>query len=264
MWTVNKRYLNADDFVRNKKVEVPYQATAADIKILADNDPNFRVFNQSVSTFNDASTSYFHKSIGGYHGAKLKRYQELITSHISIGNRAVINMLNTKYFITPEGKVMQNSGAMGNAWFINEINMVANADAEIASLNGFNPANTAIVDVRFSEQMIDGLDNFGTSIILTEYKPNYLKYNSTSSKNGIAIFSEIYYDKGWNAYVDGELKPHFRANYVLRGMQIPAGNHVVEFKFEPAVYHVSERIALISSIILLLLLAFVSTKELKA
>ena len=264
MWTINKRYLNDDNFARKSKIEIPYQATAADQQILKDADPNFRVFNQSVSTFNDASTSYFHKSIGGYHGAKLKRYQELIENHIAKGNMAVLNMLNTKYFITPKGQVQQNPGTMGNAWFINEINTVANADAEIASLNGFNPANTAIVDVRFSEQMIDGLDNVGASITLTEYKPNYLKYNSTSLKNGIVIFSEIYYDKGWNAYVDGELKPHFRANYVLRGMQIPAGNHVVEFKFEPAVYDVSERIALASSIILLLLLAFVSTKELKA
>ena len=263
MWTINKRYLNDDNFARKSKVEIPYQATAADQQILRDNDPNFRVFNQSVSTFNDASTSYFHKSIGGYHGAKLKRYQELIENHIAKGNMPVLNMLNTKYFITPKGQAQQNPAAMGNAWFINEINTVANADAEIAALNGFNPANTAIVDIRFSEQMIDGFDNVGTSITLTEYKPNYLKYNSNSSKNGIAIFSEIYYDKGWNAYVDGELKPHFRANYVLRGMQIPAGNHVIEFKFEPAVYHVSERIALASSIVLLLLLAFVSVKELK-
>ena len=264
MWTVNKRYLNDDNFARKSKVEIPYQATVADQQIFRDTDPNFRVFNQSVSTFNDASTSYFHKSIGGYHGAKLKRYQELIENHISKGNMAVLNMLNTKYFITPKGQAQQNPGTMGNAWFINEITTVANADAEIASLNGFKPASTAIVDVRFSEQMIDGLDNVGASITLTEYKPNYLKYNSTASKNGIAIFSEIYYDKGWNAYVDGELKPHFRANYVLRGMQIPAGKHIVEFKFEPAVYHVSERIAFASSIILLLLLAFVSTKELKA
>ena len=264
MWTVNKRYLNDDNFARKSKVEIPYQATVADQQIFRDTDPNFRVFNQSVSTFNDASTSYFHKSIGGYHGAKLKRYQELIENHISKGNMAVLNMLNTKYFITPKGQAQQNPGAMGNAWFINEINMVPNADAEIASLNGFNPTNTAIVDVRFSEQIIDGLDNSGSSITLAEYKPNYLKYNSTTSKNGIAIFSEIYYDKGWNAYVDGELKPHFRANYVLRGMQIPAGNHVVEFKFEPLVYHLSERIAFTSSIILLLLLTFVSVKELKA
>ena len=264
MWTINKRYLNDDHFVRKSKVERPYQATAADQQILRDTDPNFRVFNQSVSTFNDASTSYFHKSIGGYHGAKLKRYQELIENHISKGNPAVINMLNTKYVINRQGQVQQNPGAMGNAWFVNEINSVPNADSEIAALNGFNPANTAIVDVRFNEQMIDVLDNTSASIQLTEYKPNYLKYTSNSSKNGIAIFSEIYYDKGWNAYVDGELKPHFRANYVLRGLQIPSGNHVVEFKFEPAVYHVSEQIAMASSVIVLLLLAFVGVKELKA
>ena len=264
MWTVNKRYLNDDNFARKSKVEVPYQATAADQQILRDTDPNFRVFNQSVSTFNDASTSYFHKSIGGYHGAKLKRYQELIENHISKGNMAVLNMLNTKYFITPKGQAQQNPGAMGNAWFVNEINLVANADAEIAALDGFKPSNTAIVDTRFSEQMIVELDNTGANIALTEYKPNYLKYNSTTTKEGIAIFSEIYYDKGWNAYVNGELKPHFRANFVLRGMKIPAGNNVIEFKFEPAVYHVSERIALSSSVVLLLLLAFVSVKELKS
>jgi hypothetical protein len=264
MWTVNKRYLNDDNFARKSKVQVPYQATAADQQILRDKDPNFRVFNQSVSTFNDASTSYFHKSIGGYHGAKLKRYQELIENHIAKGNMAVLNMLNTKYFITQKGKVQQNPDAMGNAWFVDTINIVSNADAEIIALDGFNPSNTAIVDIRFSEQIIDGLDNTNARITLIEYKPNYLKYNSNSVKEGIAIFSEIYYDKGWNAYVDGELKPHFRANYVLRGMQIPAGNHVVEFKFEPAVYHVSERIALASSVVLLLLLAFVSVKELKA
>ena len=264
MWTVNKRYLNDDNFARKSKVQVPYKATAADQQILRDTDPNFRVFNQSVSTFNDASTSYFHKSIGGYHGAKLKRYQELIENHISKGNMAVLNMLNTKYFITPKGQAQQNPGAKGNAWFVNEINIVANADAEIASLDGFKPSNTAIVDTIFSEQIIDGLDNIASSIVLTEYKPNYLKYNSNSTNDGIAIFSEIYYDKGWNAYVNGELKPHFRANYVLRGMKIPAGNHVVEFKFEPAVYHVSEQIALASSVVLLLLLAFVSVKELKS
>jgi len=263
MWTVNKRYLNDDNFVSKRKLKEPYQATAADQQILEDKDPNFRVFNQSVSTFNDASTSYFHKSIGGYHGAKLKRYQELIENQIAKGNMAVLNMLNTKYFITQEGKVQQNPGAIGNAWFVNEINIVANADAEINALDGFNPSNTAIVDARFSEQMILGLDNSGASIILTEYKPNYLKYISNSTKSGIAIFSEIYYDKGWNAYIDGELMPHFRANYVLRGMQIPSGNQVVEFKFEPDVYYFSERVSLASSILLLLLLAFFSIKELK-
>ena len=136
-------------------------------------------------------------------------------------------------------------------------------DNDDVALDEFNPANTAIVDTRFSEQIIDGLDNSLANISLIEYKPNYLKYKTKSSKNGIAIFSEIYYDKGWDAYIDGVLKPHFRANYVLRGMQIPEGNHIVEFKFVPAVYYVSEQIALASSILLLLLFAFVSVKELK-
>ena len=263
MWTVNKRYLNDDNFASKRKVEKPYQASQADQQILNDKDPNFRVFNQTVSTFNDASTSYFHKSIGGYHGAKLKRYQELIENHIAKGNMAVLNMLNTKYFISQQGQVQQNPGAMGNAWFVNNVNIVANADAEIAALNGFNPDSTAIVDLRFSEQIIDNLDNSNTAINLEEYKPNYLKYTSSSAKDGIAIFSEIYYDKGWNAYIDGKLKPHFRANYVLRGMQIPAGNHLVEFKFEPSTYKTGETVALASSVTLLLLLAFVSFKELR-
>ena len=264
MWTVNKRYLNNDNFASKRKVEKPYQASQADQQILNDKDPNFRVFNQTVSTFNDASTSYFHKSIGGYHGAKLKRYQELIENHIAKGNMAVLNMLNTKYFISQQGQVQQNPGAMGNAWFVNNVNIVANADAEIAALNGFNPDSTAIVDTRFSDQIIDNLDNSNATITLEEYKPNYLKYTSSSTKDGIAIFSEIYYDKGWNAYIDGKLKTHFRANYVLRGMQIPAGNHLVEFKFEPSTYKTGEIVALVSSAILLLLLAFVSFKELKA
>ena len=263
MWTVNKRYLNNDNFASKRKVEKPYQTSQADQQILNDKDPNFRVFNQTVSTFNDASTSYFHKSIGGYHGAKLKRYQELIENHIAKGNMAVLNMLNTKYFISQQGQVQQNPGAMGNAWFVNNVNIVANADAEIAALNGFNPDSTAIVDTRFSDQIIENLDNSNTAINLEEYKPNYLKYTSSSTKDGIAIFSEIYYDKGWNAYIDGKLKPHFRANYVLRGMQIPAGNHLVEFKFEPSTYKTGETVALVSSAILLLLLAFVSFKELR-
>ena len=264
MWTVNKRYLNNDNFASKRKVEKPYQASQADQQILNDKDPNFRVFNQTVSTFNDASTSYFHKSIGGYHGAKLKRYQELIENHIAKGNMAVLNMLNTKYFISQQGQVQQNPGAMGNAWFVNNVNIVANADAEIAALNGFNPDSTAIVDTRFSDQIIENLDNSNATIYLEEYKPNYLKYASSSTKDGIAIFSEIFYDKGWNAYIDGKLKAHFRANYVLRGMQIPAGNHLVEFKFEPSTYKTGEIVALVSSAILLLLLAFVSFKELKA
>ena len=264
MWTVNKRYLNDDYFVRESKFETPYQPTQANLQILKDKDPNFRVFNQSISTFNDAGTSYFHKSIGGYHGAKLKRYQELIENHISQGNPAVINMLNTKYIINKKGQAQQNPAAMGNAWFVSNINIVENADAEITALKELDIKNTAVVDERFKDQLTTNLSNENASISLTDYKPNYLKYNSNSTNDGIAIFSEIYYDKGWNAYVDGKLNPHFRANYVLRGMKIPKGNHIIEFKFEPSAYKTGETISFASSILLLLLLVFVSFKELKS
>ena len=264
MWTVNKRYLNNDHFARKSKVEKPYNKTQADQQILRDTDPNYRVFNSSVSTFNDASTSYFHKSIGGYHGAKLKRYQELIERHISMGNQAVINMLNTRYIINRNGQVQKNSAALGNAWFVSKINLVENADEEINALSGFDPKSTAVIDKRFSDQIINVLDSNTGNINLLEYRPNYLKYNSESVNEGIAIFSEIYYDKGWNAYIDGEKKSHFRANYVLRGMKIPSGNHIVEFKFEPLTYKIGETISLTSSIILLLLLSFACYKELSS
>ena len=261
MWNVNKRYLNDDNFVRKNKVKIPYKPTQADNFILNDKDPNFRVFNSSVSTFNDASTSYFHKSIGGYHGAKLKRYQELIEFHISKGNMNVLNMLNTKYFISRDGKPQLNSTALGNAWFINNINLVMNADEEIDALKDFDPINTAIVDNRFSNYIIPNLDNSSSTIKLDIYKPNYLKYSSESTNDGIAIFSEIYYNQGWDVYIDGVKTDYFRANYVLRALNIPKGNHSIEFKFKPAVYSISENISLASSLILFILLFFISYKE---
>ena len=264
MWNVNKRYLNEEHFVRKNKVKNPYKPTQADNFILKDKDPNFRVFNQSVSTFNDASTSYFHKSIGGYHGAKLKRYQELIEFHISKGNMNVLNMLNTKYFITQNGRAQLNPGALGNAWFVNNIEVVNNADQEIAALTNFNPSEKLIIDQRFSENLIDLNDSFSGTINLDSYKPNYLKYNSNSSNDGLAVFSEIYYSDGWNAYIDGEKSEHFRANYVLRAMKIPAGNHIIEFKFEPSSYLNGEKISLASSISLLLLLFLALFKEYKS
>jgi len=261
MWNIDKRYLNEDNFVRKSKIKIPYKPTQADNFILSDKDPNFRVFNTSVSTFNDASTSYFHKSIGGYHGAKLKRYQELIEFHISKGNMDVLNMLNTKYFISRDGKPQLNSSALGNAWFVNNINLVKNADDEIAALKEFDPINTAVIDTRFSNYIIDSLNNFSSIIKLDTYKPNYLKYSSESLNDGIAIFSEIYYKNGWNAYIDGVKTDYFRANYVLRALKIPSGKHTIEFKFEPSVYSTGENISLASSLILFILLFFVSYKE---
>jgi len=264
MWNVNKRYLNDESFVRKNKMKVPYKPTQADNFILQDKDPNFRVFNQSVSTFNDASTSYFHKSIGGYHGAKLKRYQELIEFHISKGNMNVLNMLNTKYFISQDGRVQQNPSALGNAWFIANPIIVKNADEEIAALSDFTPNEMVIIDQRFASFVEDSNYNIdGSSIDLDIYKPNYLKYTAQTQFPALAVFSEIYYKDGWNVYVDGEKSDYFRANYVLRAMQVPAGNHTIEFKFEPKVYKIGEGISLASSIILILLLVFVSFKELK-
>ena len=263
MWTINKRYLNDSHFIRSSKVKIPYKASQADNFILSDNDPNFRVFNQSVSTFNDASTSYFHKSIGGYHGAKLKRYQELIDSHISKGNMQVLNMLNTKYFILQNGKVNRNPNVLGNAWFIKDTKIVENADAEILALNNFDASSIAIIDKRFKSLIKEFYSDSLSSIKLDEYQPNYLKYSSSSKENQIAVFSEVYYDKGWNSYIDGELVSHFRANYILRAMNIPKGNHTIEFRFEPEIFKIGERISLASSILLIFSLIFVSVRELK-
>ena len=257
---VDKRYLDNDDFVSARKNQSAISPTAADEQILADDDPNFRVINLAANTFNDSKTSYFHKSIGGYHGAKLKRYQELIDACISKTNLAVLNMLNTKYFITPdkEGRpsVRRNPLALGNAWFVDEVKMVENADEELASLSedDFNPEKLAIVDKRFSEELsgFSPSNDSTANIYFLEYKPNYLKYETEASTEQLAVFSEIYFASGWNAYVDGKLQSHWRANYVLRSMRIPAGNHEVEFKFEPKVYATGEKMSLAGSILLVL------------
>ncbi len=261
MWTVNRRYLNNDSFVRKSVDAVPFQPSTADQIIMKDKDPNFRVFNQTVGNpFADASTSYFHKSLGGYHGAKLRRYQELIDFHLGKGNMNVYNMLNTKYFIVPgeqggQPQMQINMEALGNVWFVNNARMVNNADEEINALTDFVPTETAVYDKRF-ENLIQGhmisKDTLAT-ISLTDYKPNHLTYKSQTSSEQLAVFSEIYYDKGWNAYIDGKSAPYFRANYVLRAMIVPAGNHTIEFKFEPKVYATGEKIAYASSILLVLL-----------
>jgi hypothetical protein len=261
MWSVNRRYLNNDSFVRKSIAAVPFEPSVADQIIMKDKDPDFRVFNQTVGNpFADASTSYFHKSLGGYHGAKLRRYQELIDYQLAKGNMNVFNMLNTKYFIVPDEKGGQpqmqiNMQAMGNAWFVNNAHMVNNADEEIGALTDFVPSETAVYDKRFENQVKGHLiskDSLAT-IELTDYKPNHLTYKSVTRKDQLAVFSEIYYDKGWNAYIDGKPAPHFRANYVLRAMIVPAGTHTIEYKFEPKVYKTGEKISLASSILLVLL-----------
>jgi len=275
MWTVDKRYLNNDNFgkkVRNLDTEVP--PNAIDLEILKDPAMYYRVYNLTVNPFTDGNTSRYHKSIGGYHAAKLKRYQELIENQISKGNMNVLSMLNTKYFITaPQGSnqaiPQTNPMACGNAWFINDIKYVANADSEMLALTNFDPKQTVFIDQRFKERVgtMNLKKDSSANIALTYYSPDTLNYTSNTAAESFAVFSEIYYEKGWNAYVDGQKTDHFRVNYVLRGMKIPAGKHEVSFRFEPANYFLGEKIAGVSSILLLLLVAgnlFMAYKKNKA
>jgi hypothetical protein len=260
MIPVASRYLNKEDFTRKSVVANPFTPTDADLVIMKDKDPNFRVLNLTVSTFQDAHTSYFHKSIGGYHGAKLRRYQEIIDHHIVESNMKVLNMLNTKYLIVPgsnrKPEIQINWDALGNAWFVNNLRIVENADEEINALNTFEPAEIAILDKRFANHVANftPVKDTAADINLTSYAPNHLKYKSTSTTDQLAVFSEIFYDKGWKSYIDGKEVPHFRVNYILRAMIIPAGSHEVEFKFEPAVFKIGNVIAAASSILVILML----------
>ena len=258
MWTVNRRYLNSDNFVPQSKAEMPFTPTNADRQILSDPTPYFRVYNRTVSTFNDASTSFYHKSIGGYHGAKLRRYQELIDYHISQGNINVINMLNTRYVIDAgeQGPVaLFNRGALGNVWFIDLIQIVENADQEIAALNSFDPSTTAIVDKRFADKVRNYNPNpaDGDTIMLVDYRANRLTYKYNLSKDRLAVFSEIHYPVGWVTTIDGEEFEHIRVNYLLRGAMLPAGEHEVVFEFKPKMFNTGFAIDLTSSLLIILI-----------
>lgn len=276
MWPVNKKYFNNDHFSSKKEVAVPFQKQAADNAILQDKDLYYRVLNLN-NPFADARTSYFHKSIGGYHGAKMGRYNELITYAITpemktliagfkkpqsidsvMSTLPVINMLNTKYFIYDVAQApLVNSHTLGNAWLVKDVKLVDNANQEVASLDKFNPKQTAIVNKRFEKDL--GGFKTGTGegeIKLTGYQPNYLKYEATMNGGSqLAVFSEIYYPKGWKSFIDGKETVHVQANYVLRAMVIPAGKHQIEFKFEPASYFIGNKVSLASSIMLLLAIA---------
>ena len=265
MLPVNQRFLNGDDFVKSRKMEQPFQKTPADVQILADEELNFRVYNLSERLDAGARTSYFHNNLGGYHGAKLKRYQELMDMQISQGNASVINMLNTKYILRQgqDGQLqaIENPARLGAAWMVKSLNIVANADEEMLGLSTFNPADEALIDSRFN-QSESKFSSLG-SINLVAYQPNHLVYDVKADETSFAVFSEIFYDKGWNAYVDGTLQEHYRVNYVLRGMNLAQGNYQVEFKFEPQSVATSSNIALVCSILIYLGLAFVGFKAIK-
>ncbi len=254
LYLVDKRYLNSESFVPKRQLTNPFPMTEADKEILQDKDPNFRVFNLSVQNpFGDAVTSYYHKSIGGYHAAKLRRYQDLIEHQLSKGNPAVLNMLNTKYFIVSgeDGKAQAqyNAQALGNAWFVSDIQWVGSAEEEMKALDSFNPLDTAVIDTRFKTTLgdIPALTKIpGDTIRLTSYKPNELTYTANSVNGGLAVFSEIYYPKGWKVTIDGKPVKEIRADYVLRALYIPGGTHDIVFRFDPDSVKISERIAFIA------------------
>jgi hypothetical protein len=260
MWPVDKRYLNNKDFGPKRTQQQGFQPMAADQQILQDPDPYFRVFDVSGDPFNSAHASYFHKSIGGYHGAKMQRYQDIISYQIAKNNMNVLDMLNTKYFIVPvkdgEPVARLNPGALGNAWLVSSYRIVENANEEMDALNNFDPATEAIIDRRF-EQYVTGKtfsSDTAAEISLVSYHPNRLSYSYKGSRENLAVFSDIYYDRGWKSFVDGAEVPHFRVDYLIRGMVLPAGEHSIEFRFEPRSYFVGKKIASASSYLLFIFL----------
>ena len=259
LFFIDKNYLDGKSFVSASEVDIPFTASDADNQILQDTT-NYRVFDVD-GQLNSAKCSYFHHSIGGYSGVKPRRMQQLFDYQIAKNNIEILNMLNVKYIIQTNEKgeeiPTQNPDANGNAWFVNNIKVVANADNEMKSLTKFDSKKTAIINkVEFPEfaKKTNFVNDTLAKIQLASYKPNHLTYQSTNKNQGLAIFSEMYYKNGWNAYIDGKLYPNFRANYVLRALTIPAGNHKIEFKFEPQVVKTGSIIALISFILMMILL----------
>ena len=272
MWGVNKRYLNDAQFVPHSIRTETFTKTNTDELILQDTSLDYRVLNFATSTFDDNNTSYWHKSVGGYHPAKLRRYQEMIEHHISPEMQAaykaiataggemdsvdankfrVLNMLNTKYFIFPAGQQRQtvpilNPHAYGNAWFVNKVQYVNNANEEIDALDSIIPTETAVVDARFKDVLKGATESYKdslSSIRLTSYTPNRLTYETNNAQDGIAVFSEIYYPDGWHVTIDGQPAELARADYILRTMHVPAGQHTIEMRFDPTSLHVTEGIA---------------------
>lgn len=258
--SVDKRYVNQEDFTNSRRVDKPFVASNVDKQILQDTT-HFRVGNFVGNPMQDGTTSYFHQSIGGYHAAKMGRYSELFEYQIAKNNMQVLNMLNTKYFIIADNKgekqAQLNPYANGNAWFVNEIKLVDSANKEMMALDSLQTKFEAVIDIRQLDQTINlTFDKDSTATIgLKKYDVTELTYESKTNKKQFAVFSEIFYKDGWNAYVDGQLIPHYRVNYVLRGMIVPEGNHTITFKFEPKVIQKGGLISLISYIILILVSA---------
>ena len=256
MFMVNKRYLNEERFVsRDDLPETTFEKTAADATILADTTQNYRVMD--LQGFMQPRSSYFHKTVGGYHAAKLTRYNDLIERQITKNNVSIINMLNAKWVIVNSEQAQQNPGALGNAWFVDSLTYVKTADEEMKFLDNFNPATAAVADVKFKDALGSTAPKQpGDTIFETTYEPNRLTYHSHSANGGLAVFSEIYFPWGWTATVDGKEAKIGRVNYVLRALQLPAGDHTIVFSFDPQEVHKTEKIAKTAVYIILLLLVF--------
>ncbi len=278
---VDKRYLNDKNFELARMAENPFQKTIADDYIFRDDSPDFRVLDLTKNVFNDASTSYFHESIGGYHGAKLQRYQDVIDEYLmpeindlrkvfasgptpekvaaALQREQVLNMLNTKYMIyNPKAEPILNTHAFGNAWMVQSVQWVNNADEAIARVGKVDLRSVAVVDKQFAGKLKEKQFPLDASarIKLRSYAPNKLVYDFQSRAKQLVVFSEIYYPKGWEVFMDGKQMPYFRADYLLRAMVVPAGKHTLTFRFSPKVWHIGETISLIFSIVLLLLLGW--------
>ncbi len=280
LWFVDRRYLSEEDFSKKSKAKEVFTASNADQIILKDSDPNFRVVNLNYRLDADGYTSYHHKTISGYHGAKMKRYQDVIDNYLTPSLNAIINslqdttsnvyeiidylqvlnMLNTKYIIyNPDAFPLTNFSAFGNAWFVEKYDFVETNEEELEELATANLKRTAVINKTTFADYIDDLPelkltNLDTGkIVLTEYKPDEITYKSSSKKDEFAVFSEIYYPKGWKVYIDDEEVEHICANYILRGLSIPKGDHEIRFVFRPKSYYTGSKIAMISSILFILI-----------
>lgn len=291
MWSVGKRYLGSDNFISKRQIEQAFKASPADEFILKDKTEGFRVLDMTTSTFQSARASRFHNSIGGYHGAKLGRYQDLISKYLvpnasalealkqdnptfekfdaALGSMNVLNMLNARYVILMPQAPIKNAHAFGDAWFADRIKWVENANQELDALETTPLSSEAVVDKRFTDKLSSLPAQLSPNpepdmIALKECKPNYLKYESKSTDNRLAVFSQIYYPYGWQAYIDGKKVDHIRADYALRAMVVPAGQHSIEFRFEPKTLKTGKMISLIGSFLVLLLIAFAVYQEVRS
>ncbi|MCR4813139.1 MAG: hypothetical protein K5867_11170 [Bacteroidales bacterium] len=257
LWGVDRRYLNEKNFVKSSKTKLIPDSWDGEIDRQAAlyNDKDYRVFNLAVNTFNDSKPSAFHHQVGGYSAVKLRRYQDVIDFYLSRHiNPQVLNMLNTRYIVMNNGQVQRNPDALGNAWFVDDVKKVDNANDEIISLKDFNPAATAVVNT--DEFEIGNIVSDSNDFIETEYhnpyNPSLVSYRTHTSANRLAVFSEIYYKPDWFAYIDGKPADYIRVNYILRGIEVPAGDHVIEFRNEAPLAATCDLIEIVTSILLLL------------